>query len=52
MDPRQMNVGKRFRNKENNDIIEVVEIDGEKMFESDFGVWSWVDEDLFQEIYE
>lgn len=43
--------GKKFKNKETGDIVEVVEMeDGDKLFESEFGRWNYLDEDLFIEL--
>lgn len=43
--------GKKFKNKESGDIIEVVEFDnGVKVFESEYGRWLTLDEDLFEEL--
>lgn len=43
--------GKKFKNKESGDIVEVVELENNiKMFESDYGRWFTLDKDLFDEI--
>lgn len=43
--------GKKFKNKEIGDVVEVVEMeDGAKLFEGKFGRWNYLDEDLFIEL--
>lgn len=46
-----LQVGQKFLNKETRTICEVVEVeDGCKVFANDFGIWNYLDEDLFIEI--
>lgn len=50
MDANKLRLGAKFKNKENGGIIEVIELDGEKVFANDCGIWEWVDEDLYFEV--
>lgn len=47
-------LGTKFRHTELNTILEVVEIDREKLFkEQKYGdLHEWIDESLFDEVYE
>ncbi len=49
----EFKLGTRFRHKENGFILEVVECDGEKVFEhqTNGDIFDWVDEDLYKELY-
>lgn len=50
MSANDLSIGSKFKNKETRVIIEVIELDGEKVFASDCGIWDWVDEDLYFEV--
>lgn len=46
-----LKVGQKFKNKQTKDICIVTEFeDGCKVFMSDYGIWNYLDEDLFEEI--
>lgn len=49
MDARDFNIGKRIKNIETDDILEVIELNGEKVWECEkWGdIYGWVDEDLY-----
>lgn len=47
-----LRIGQKFINKQTKDMCVVIEIeDGCKVFVSDYGVWNYLDESLFEEIF-